>query len=91
MNEELADAPTEVTLAGAVVAVAATLGSIVITLYALGAVRGWWQGSSCALAACGADDVAWAWYVVTAVGAGGSALMLVWVSQIVRADVRRRI
>ena len=40
-----------------------TAGSAVVAVYAVGAGLGWWGGSSCALAACGAEDIGWAWLV----------------------------
>ncbi len=67
----------------------ATVGAVVITVYALGSARAWWEGSSCALAACGADDLTWAWYLVAVVGAAVSALMVFWTAQMVR-DGRAR-
>ena len=78
----------QVTRAGVAVGVAATAGSVAVAVYALGSARGWWQGSSCTLAACGADDIAWAWYVVAAVGAGITVLMILWLRQVTR-DARR--
>lgn len=40
-----------------------TVVSAAVAVYAFGAGLGWWGGSSCALAACGAEDIGWAWLV----------------------------
>ncbi|MEM9465764.1 MAG: hypothetical protein AAGA90_10345 [Actinomycetota bacterium] len=66
----------------------AAVGSVAIAVYSLGSARGWWEGSSCALASCGADDIGWAWYTVAAVAAAVSGLLVMSAIQM-RSDRRR--
>ncbi len=67
------------------VGLAATAGAVFIAVYALGSARGWWEGRSCTLGACGAGDIEWAWYGVAAVATVVGALTLTWSWQMFRA------
>ena len=89
MTAERSDDATEVagpaaSNAGLAIAVAAAVASAVIAVYALGSARSWWEGSSCALASCGAEDIEWAWYTVAAVATVVTGLLVLSTVQTVR-------
>ena len=66
------------------IGVGSTVATAAAAVYAFGAARAWWAGRSCALAACGAEDIAWAWYIAAAVAASACLLMVAWTGQMVR-------
>jgi hypothetical protein len=70
--------------AGLAIAVVTAVASAAIVVYALGSARSWWEGSSCALASCGAEDIEWAWYTVAVVAAVVTGLLVVSAVQMVR-------
>ncbi len=72
------------------VGLAATAGAVFIAVYALGSARGWWEGSSCALASCGADDIEWAWYGVAVVATVAAVLLAMSTRQLFRDDESSR-
>lgn len=61
----------------------ATTMSAAAAMYAIGAAFGWWGGSSCALAVCGAEDIGWAWFILGVVLACVTGLFALLATQTV--------
>lgn len=80
----MSDTAARASLRPTVAAALATTVTAAASVYALGVAVGWWGGSSCALAACGAEDIAWAWLLLGVVMGLVTGLFALLTAQTIR-------
>ena len=84
VNDRSAPVVFQASARARVVAVLAAVGAAGVAVFSFGAAANWWAGRSCALGACGADDIEWVWFVVFAVAVAATAAFAVLAWQVVR-------